>query len=215
MFWLDCNDFQCIYFQKIQTCIVVSFAWVIFYFTCHPMMFWEYQVLASVFLASSRLLLLISEHRKLLGVPGWGTYLRVWVSKGSHRVVLGRKFTCSLQGKCSMIDTSDIVILSHIKRGVWIFIGIHTKKVQTTDHPWRVKSQPEIHWINGTYCWWFRNPAKPRKYWDKLPTSTGDRWMMVHPSQRSHRLNAHEHPMGHLGWKERWVGRWMDFLELF
>ena len=152
---------------------------------------------------------------ELLGVPGWGTYLRVWVSKGSHRVVSGRKFTCSLQGKCSMIDTSDIVILSHIKRGIWIFIGIHTKKVQPTDHPWRVKSQPEIHWINGTYCWWFRNPAKPCKYWDKLPTSTGDRWMMVHPSQRSHRLNAHEHPMGHLGWKERWVGRWMDFLELF
>ena len=50
--------------------------------------------------------------------PGRGTYPRVWVSKGSHRVVLGRKSSCSLQGKRSMIDTSDIVILSHIKKSL-------------------------------------------------------------------------------------------------
>lgn len=71
---------------------------------------------------------LISKHRKLhiqipscevfFESPGWGTYLRVWVSKCIHSVVLGRKFSCSLQGKCSMIDTSDIVICHTSKKSL-------------------------------------------------------------------------------------------------
>ncbi len=62
----------------------------------------------------------------------------------------------SAQGKCSMIDTSDIVIChtSKGKSGPFSY-ATNTKKRKdnwkTTDHPWRVKSQLQIHWINGAH----------------------------------------------------------------
>ena len=41
-----------------------------------------------------------------------------------------------------------------------------------------------LNLVFQSYCWWFRNPEQPPgmaltpwKWWDKLPTSTGERWI--------------------------------------